>query len=83
MSAVGGVISSASAVASAANLAAAGTLPPQAAGNGAVIASLMSAIVNLPLVARIAKDRALTLKTAGVLGAIVFLGALGCIIQAL
>lgn len=83
VSAVGGVISSASAVASAANLAAAGTLPPQAAGNGAVIASLMSAIVNLPLVARIAKDRALTLKTAGVLGAIVFLGALGCIIQAL
>jgi uncharacterized membrane protein (DUF4010 family) len=83
VSAVGGVISSASAVASAANLAATGTLPPQAAGNGAVIASLISAMVNLPLVARIAKDRALTLKTAGVLGTIVFLGALGCIIQAL
>jgi uncharacterized membrane protein (DUF4010 family) len=48
--AVGGEISSASAVASAANLAAAGRLSPQAAGNGAVIASLMSAMVNLPLV---------------------------------
>ncbi len=83
VSAVGGMVSSASAVASAANLAAGGTLSPQVAGTGAIIASAMSAIVNLPLVARLAKDRVLTLKTAGVLGAIVLLGALGCIIQAL
>ena len=83
VSAVGGVVSSASAVASAANLAAAGTLPSQVAANGAIIASAMSVIVNLPLVARVAKDRGLTLRTARVLGAIVLLGALGCIVQIL
>jgi uncharacterized membrane protein (DUF4010 family) len=83
VSAVGGLISSASAVASAGTLAAAGTIPPQVAGNGAIIASAMSAVVNLPLVARLAKDRVLTLKTAGVLGIIILLAVLGCIIQAL
>ncbi|MGN6732608.1 MAG: DUF4010 domain-containing protein [Candidatus Binatia bacterium] len=83
VSAIGGVVSSESAVASAANLSAAGTLPPYVAGNGAIIASAMSAIVNLPLVARLAKDRRLTLKTAGALGTIFLLGVLGCIIQAL
>lgn len=81
VSAVGGVISSASAVASAANLGAAGTLPAQVAGNGAIIASAMSVIVNLPLVARVAKDRGLTLRTARVLGGIVLLGAFGCVLQ--
>ncbi len=83
VSAIGGVVSSASAVASAANLSAAGTLPSYVAGNGAIIASAMSAIVNIPLVARLAKDRRLTLKTAGALGTIFLLGVLGCIIQAL
>jgi uncharacterized membrane protein (DUF4010 family) len=82
VSALGGLVSSASAVASAANLSAAGTLSPYVAGNGAVIASAMSVIVNLPLVARLAKDRGLTLKTAGALGIILLLGAIGCIIQA-
>jgi uncharacterized membrane protein (DUF4010 family) len=82
VSALGGLVSSASAVASAANLSAAGTLSPYVAGNGAVLASAMSAIVNLPLVARLAKDRRLTIKTAGVLGTIFLLGILGCIIQA-
>jgi uncharacterized membrane protein (DUF4010 family) len=83
VSAVGGLVSSASAVASAANLASSATIAPQIAGNGAVIASAMSALVNLPLVARLAKDNVLTLKTAGVLGMIVLLGVLGCVIQAL
>lgn len=83
VSAVGGIVSSASAVASAANLAAAGTLSAQVAGIGAIVASAMSAVVNLPLVARLAKDRVLTLRVACVLGSIVLLGALGCIIQAL
>jgi uncharacterized membrane protein (DUF4010 family) len=81
VSAVGGLISSASAVASAANLAAAGTLPAQVAGNGAIIASAMSVTINLPLVARVAKDRGLTLRTARVLGGIVLLGAFGCVLQ--
>ena len=81
VSVAGGIVSSASAVASAANLAAAGTLPPQVAGIGAVCASVASALVNLPLVARLAKDRVLTWKLTWVLGGIVVLGAFGAIVQ--
>ncbi len=83
MSVVGGVVSSASAVASAANLAAAGTLMPHVAGIGAIIASAMSAIINLPLVARLGQDRALTLRIAWALGVIVVLGVFGCIFETL
>jgi uncharacterized membrane protein (DUF4010 family) len=83
VSLVGGLVSSAGAVAAAANLTAAGTLAPQVAGVGAIIASAMSVIISLPLVARIGKDRALTVRIAWVLGGIVLLGAFGCIIQLL
>ncbi len=81
VSLIGGAVSSASAVASAANLASAGTLPPQVAATGAVFASAMSAMVNLPLVARLAKDRLLTSRIAWALGGIVLLGAVGAIAQ--
>ena len=60
----GGFVSSASAVASAANLAAAGTLPASVAGTGAIIASLASAAVNLPLVVRVGRTPALTRRVA-------------------
>jgi len=83
VSTVGGFVSSASAVASAANLSAAGRLAPQVAANGAIIASATSAIINLPLVARLAGDRVVTVRTAWVLGGIVLLGVVGCIFQAL
>jgi uncharacterized membrane protein (DUF4010 family) len=83
VSVVGGVVSSASAVASAANLAAAGTLAPHVAGIGAIIASTMSAIINLPLAARLGHDRSLTLRIAWALGAIVVLGVFGCIFETL
>jgi uncharacterized membrane protein (DUF4010 family) len=81
VSLIGGAVSSASAVASAANLASAGTLPPHVAATGAVFASAMSAMVNLPLVARLAKDRLLTNRIAWTLGGIVLLGAVGAIAQ--
>jgi len=83
VSLIGGAVSSASAVASAANLAAAGTLPPQTAAIGAVIASAMSALVNLPLVVPLAQDRALTRRIAWALGAIVLLGAAGAAFHSL
>jgi uncharacterized membrane protein (DUF4010 family) len=83
VSVIGGAVSSASAVASAANLAIAATLTPQTAATGAVIASAMSALVNLPLVARLADDRALTHRIAWALGAIVILGAAGAAFQTL
>jgi uncharacterized membrane protein (DUF4010 family) len=81
VSIAGGVVSSASAVASAANLAAAGTLPAEVAGVGAICASAASAIVNLPLVARLAKDRVLAWKLTWALASIVVLGAVGAAVQ--
>ncbi|MEO7987249.1 MAG: DUF4010 domain-containing protein [Gemmatimonadales bacterium] len=76
----GGFVSSASAVASAANLAAAGTLPPAVAGTGAIIASLASAAVNLPLVVRIGRTPALTRRVAIVIVLIILLGVAGVLI---
>jgi uncharacterized membrane protein (DUF4010 family) len=77
VSAIGGLLSSASAVASAANLAASGTVPPRVAAIGTILASLTSALINLPLIARLARDRALTWRVAWVLGGVLVLGALG------
>jgi uncharacterized membrane protein (DUF4010 family) len=82
VSAVGGFVSSASAVAAAANLAASGTLPPEVAGIGAILASLTSAAVNLPIVARLTKDRPLTRRLAWVLGGVILLGVVGAVAQA-
>lgn len=81
VSAAGGVVSSASAVAAAANLAASDTLPAHIAGIGALVASLVSALVNLPVVARLAGDRMLAQRLAWVLGGIVVLGMFGALIQ--
>jgi uncharacterized membrane protein (DUF4010 family) len=81
VSVVGGFVSSASATGAAANLAATGTLSPQVAGTGTILASLMSALVNLPIVARLARDRALTRRLAWILAGTVLLGAGGAVIQ--
>ncbi|HVX90306.1 MAG TPA: MgtC/SapB family protein [Candidatus Paceibacterota bacterium] len=56
VSIVGGFVSSASAVAAAATLAAGGKIAPTVAGVGAVLASLASASVNIFLVARLARS---------------------------
>lgn len=77
VSLLGGLISSASAVASAAALAARGTLDPAVAGLAAVLASVASALVNLPLVARLSHDRPLSTRLAWALALTVLLGALG------
>jgi uncharacterized membrane protein (DUF4010 family) len=79
VSLVGGFISSASAVASAGTLAAQGTIDDDVAGIGAVIASLTSTLVNLPLVARIAKERPLTRRIAWSLGVVMVLGLIGAL----
>jgi uncharacterized membrane protein (DUF4010 family) len=83
VSVVGGFVSSASAVASAANLASTGALSPSAAAIGTLLASVTSALVHLPIVARVAGDRALTRRVAVVLGALVVLGAVGVAVQVL
>jgi uncharacterized membrane protein (DUF4010 family) len=74
VSLAGSLVSSASAVASAAALASQGTLTPAVAGTGAIIASLASALVNLPLVARIGRDRPLTQRVGTALALILLLG---------
>lgn len=79
VSLAGGLVSSASAAASAGALARSGTLPVEVAGTGAVVASLASALVNLPLVARVARERPLTRRIAVALGVIVGLGAAGAV----
>ena len=81
VSVIGGVVSSASAVASSANLAASGTLTPQVAALGAVFASVTSALVSLPLVKRVANDRTLTYRVAWALAVIVMLGTIGIVVQ--
>ena len=48
----------------------------------AILASLTSALVNLPIVARLGGDRALTRRLAWVLGGVVLLGAVGAVMQA-
>ena len=79
VSLAGGLVSSASAAASAGSLARSQTIPVAVAGIGAVIASLASALVNLPLVARIARERPLTRRIALALGFIVVLGIAGAV----
>jgi uncharacterized membrane protein (DUF4010 family) len=68
-------------VASAATLAAAGTLSPDVAGAGAIIASGTSALVDLPIVARLAGDRRLTRRVGWAFGATVLLGVIGTLLQ--
>jgi len=81
VSLAGGVVSSASAVASAGILAAQGHITPAVAGIGSVLASLASAAVNLVLVARIGHDRHLTARMARSLGIVVLLGVGGALLQ--
>lgn len=81
VSAVGGLVSSASAVASAASLCAHGTISPAVAGVGAIIASLGSAVVNFVLVARVSEQRPLTLRLGRALGVVFVLGLVGAFVQ--
>src|SRR5580658_3054433 len=59
ISILGGLVSSASTTAAAANMVAHGQLQPGVAGTGVVLASLASALINLPIVQRQAKNPAL------------------------
>ncbi|MGH7514864.1 MAG: MgtC/SapB family protein [Gemmatimonadales bacterium] len=83
VSAIGGLVSSASAVASAASLSAAGTLPPNVAAIGALLASIASGVIHLPMVARAAHDRRLTRRVAAVLATLIIAAALGVGVQLL
>jgi uncharacterized membrane protein (DUF4010 family) len=83
VSLMGGLVSSASAVASAGTLVAHATIPVAAASVGAVLASFTSVLINLPLIARLAADRRLTWRIAWALAATVVLGGVGVVLQVL
>jgi len=83
VSAAGGVVSSASTVASAANLATAGSLPPLVAGISTIIASIASAVVDLPVIARFGRDARLTRRAALLVVVLAVLGAAGVAVELL
>jgi uncharacterized membrane protein (DUF4010 family) len=80
ISALGGLVSSATAVASAASLAASRELSPRVAGMGAVFASLASVAVNFPLAARAVGDRGMIRKIGYALGFVFLLGLGGTLV---
>jgi uncharacterized membrane protein (DUF4010 family) len=82
VSLIGGLFSSASAVASVATLASAGKISNLVAGYSALIASIGSVLINLPLVGR-AKDRRFFLRVGFVLALVVLVGAAIAVIQAI
>jgi len=79
VSLIGGLVSSASAVASAASLGAHGLASPQLAGSAALVASLASISVNAVIVGRVARVPRLLRAT---LGMVVTLVLTGCVVLA-
>ncbi len=79
VSAIGGMVSSASAVAAAASLAANGQLALDAAANGAILASLASVAINLPFVLRV-PNRRFVLSIALAMGIIAAVGIAGMLL---
>jgi uncharacterized membrane protein (DUF4010 family) len=83
VSVAGGMISSASTVASSANLATAGALSPLVAGISAIIASMASAMVDLPVIARVGRDARLTRRAALLVVVLALLGGAGVALELL
>jgi uncharacterized membrane protein (DUF4010 family) len=81
VSIAGGMLSSASAVAAAGTAAAHNEVPIQIAANGAVLASLASTLIHIPLVARVASQRSLTARLSFARGIIAGLGIAGVILH--
>jgi uncharacterized membrane protein (DUF4010 family) len=82
VSLVGGCVSSASAVAAAAMLAARGKISASDAGIGSVVASLASAAVNVVLVARFSESRPLTRRLGVATLIVVVVGLAGAVVTA-
>jgi uncharacterized membrane protein (DUF4010 family) len=79
VSVVGGLVSSASAVAAAAMLAANNTILPSVAGIGSVLASLASVAVNVVIVARLSRSRRLVVRTGLATALVVAVGLAGAL----
>jgi len=81
VSVAGGMLSSASAVAAAGTAAAHNEIPAQIAANGAVLASLTSTLIDIPLVARSAGQRSLTARLSFALCVIAGVGIAGIVLH--
>jgi uncharacterized membrane protein (DUF4010 family) len=81
VSIIGGLFSSASAVASAGVLLTHSTISAQVAATGAVLASLASAGINIVLIFRLSGSKSLNWRLARALGVIIFLAAAGALLQ--
>jgi len=82
VSSLGGLVSSASAVAAAAALVVSGKISPSVGGIGAILASLASAGVNIALVARLSHSRPLTRRVALATAIVVAIGLGGAVLTA-
>lgn len=82
VSVLGGLVSSASAVASAAMLAAAGKVSPAVGAVGAILASLSSAGVNILLVARFSHSPALARRVTFATASVVVVGLVAAVLTA-
>lgn len=71
---LGGLVSSASTTAAAANMVAHGQLPPGLAGTGVVLASLASALINIPIIQRQTKNLTLTRRVTALTLVLTLLG---------
>jgi uncharacterized membrane protein (DUF4010 family) len=80
ISMIGGLVSSASTSAAAANMVAQGQMQPRLAGEGVVLASVASALINLPILYRAAKNPALSRRLATIT---VILSVTGVVVLAL
>jgi uncharacterized membrane protein (DUF4010 family) len=80
VSVIGGLVSSASTSAAAANMVGHGRMLPSLAGEGVVLASVASALINLPILYRTAKNPALSRRLAAVT---VLVSVVGVVVLAL
>ncbi len=83
VSLLGGFVSSASSVASAATLASHNNIAATTAANGALLASFATVLINLPLIARISQQKSLVTSVGIALGFMALAGGAGVLIQSL
>ncbi len=78
---IGGTVSSASTAAAAAHLAAHGELTPQLAATGAVLSSITSALINIPVLQRETRNKALAVRLSVVTLGIAVVGIAVSIVE--
>jgi uncharacterized membrane protein (DUF4010 family) len=81
ISVIGGLVSSASTSAAAANMVGHGQMQPWLAGEGVVLASVSSALINLPILYRSAKNPALSRRLATLTVALTVIGVAFLVLQ--